>query len=119
MYDGSEAGSERGSLVSGSEYTYGSGSGSLYTRESMGSESREEYEYYKFLKRFGHMDFTLLDFLPLIKTVDELREMKRLKEEEGKINMNNLISQNKKDEVTPKKYKKRKRSTKLEPIKEE
>ena len=95
MYDGSEAGktsSERGSMISGSEYTYGSGSGSLYTRSSMGTESREEYEYFKFLKRFGHMDFTLLDFLPEIKTVDEFREIKRLKEEEGKINMKNLIN---------------------------
>ena len=58
----------------------------------MNSETREEYEYYKFLKRFGHMDFSLLEFLPEIKTVDELRDMKKLRDEEGKVNMNNLIS---------------------------
>lgn len=119
MYDGSEGGSERGSMVSQSEYTYESASESLHTRSSMGTESKEEYEYYKFLKRFGHMDFTLLNFLPVIKTVDELREMKRIKDEEGKINMNNLLNQNKKEEVTPSKKYKKKRQTKLEPIKEE
>ena len=38
---------------------------------------REEEEYLCFLEEFGHIDFTLLTFLPTIHTVEEFQEIRQ------------------------------------------
>lgn len=46
---------------------------------SLGTASREEEEYLDFLETYGNVDFTLLNFLPNLKTVDELQNQKKHK----------------------------------------
>lgn len=42
--------------------------------QSIGTLSREEEEYLDFLETYGNVDFTQLNFLPNLKTVDELKD---------------------------------------------
>ena len=46
---------------------------------SLGDESRIEEEYLDFLEQYGHVDFSTLEFLPNLRSVDELQEIKRKK----------------------------------------
>lgn len=43
----------------------------------MNTFDREEEEYLCFLEEFGHIDFTLLNFLPQIRTVEEFQEFRQ------------------------------------------
>lgn len=56
----------------------------------MNSEDRLEEEYVLFLEEFGQIDFTNLDFLPKIRTVQELKEIKK----EEILNTTRMIRQN-------------------------
>lgn len=44
----------------------------------MCTESREEEEYLDFLEQFGHINFTNLDFLPVLRSVPELEDKRKL-----------------------------------------
>lgn len=44
----------------------------------MCTESREEEEYLDFLEQFGHINFTNLDFLPILRSVPELEDKRKL-----------------------------------------
>lgn len=57
---------------------------------SMNSEDRLEEEYVLFLDEFGQIDFTNLEFLPKIRTVVELKEIKK----EEIMNTTRMIRQN-------------------------
>ena len=46
---------------------------------TLGEESRLEEEYLDFLEQYGHVDFSSLEFLPNLRSVDELQEIKRKK----------------------------------------
>jgi hypothetical protein len=46
---------------------------------TLGDESRIEEEYLDFLEQYGHVDFSTLEFLPNLRSVDELQEIKRKK----------------------------------------
>ena len=39
---------------------------------TLGDESRLEEEYLDFLEQYGHVDFGTLEFLPNLRSVDEL-----------------------------------------------
>ena len=41
--------------------------------------SRCEEEYLEFLEQFGHIDFTHVEFLPVLRTVRELKDIKQKK----------------------------------------
>jgi|TARA_B110001450_G_C17571531_1_gene460989 hypothetical protein len=41
-----------------------------------------EQEYLEFLKAYGHIDFSLIDFLPEIKSIDELKQIRRQRAKE-------------------------------------
>ena len=45
---------------------------------SMCTASREEEEYLDFLEQFGHINFTNLDFLPVLRSVPELEDRRRM-----------------------------------------
>ena len=63
------------------------------TDPSMGTATLEEEEYLDFLEQYGHIDFTLLDFLPKLKSVNELQEEKKSKllQSEMMIRTSNLL----------------------------
>jgi hypothetical protein len=48
-----------------------------FEEPTLGEESRLEEEYLDFLEQYGHVDFSCLEFLPNLRTVDELQEIKR------------------------------------------
>ena len=63
--------------------TFGRASGggdeneSEYTYYSETETSIHEEQYLQFLKQYGHMDFSLLRFLPEVNVSDEIREIKK------------------------------------------
>lgn len=42
----------------------------------MNTIDQEEEEYMMFLEEFGHIDFSMLNFLPQIKSVEEFKELR-------------------------------------------
>ena len=70
---------ERGTYTEGeSQYTYTYTNGKE-TNRTGATYSRVEQEYLEFLKQYGHIDFSLIDFLPEIKSIDELKQIRRRK----------------------------------------
>jgi len=47
-----------------------------YEEVAMTEVSKCEEEYLDFLEQFGHIDFTHIEFLPILRTVKELKEIK-------------------------------------------
>jgi len=45
--------------------------------ETLNTIEREEEDYVQFLEEFGHIDFSMLSFLPLLRTVDEFQEIRK------------------------------------------
>lgn len=78
-----------------SQYTY------TYTRGDQTatghSYSKVEQEYLEFLKAYGHIDFSLIDFLPEIKSIDELKQIRRqrAKEQNSGRKYHDLLKSNK------------------------
>ena len=66
--------SQKGSKFGGSSLK-GSKAGSQATYQT---DNVDDYEYYKFLEMWGHVDFTWLPFLPRIMNAEQLAAAKRI-----------------------------------------
>lgn len=76
---GSERSSQKGSKFASSSMK-GSKAGSQATYQT---DNVDDYEYFKFLETWGHVDFSCLPFLPRIMNAEQLAAAKRIQAFQG------------------------------------